>query len=562
MSELSFLLDNKSKKLIAIFKYTLENKEAFTFSLIREKLTEENLDNLFFPENSLHQLTKMCNESIDSFQLEIGELKDASCTIDISLDEMTATLLINPAFGGKPLMITDIKNSLKQAGIIYGVISDQEMEQRLQENASNFIIASGLIPIDGIDTQFVSLVPDIIERPQIEDDCICDFRNISSIVIVQEGDALMRRIPSVQGEKGYNVFGKLLNCYNGIEIPFSQNLQGVCIAPDDTDVLLSTLTGTATLIQHGIIVLPLLVVDEVSLKTGNIDFAGSVVVLGNVEAGMKISALNDVNIEGNVESASIECGGILTVYNFVQNSSLRANKNVFLQGGANSTKITSHASINVTFSEYSHIEAGLNITIGDFSLNSNLFAGNRIAVGQITSSRQNKKSIIGGIAWAMLEIKAKIIGVNTEVPTIISVGSNPNIQQRVDELDNLIAENDKKQKQINNLFEHINVQKSSNDEFKQADLQKKLKLNFAKLLSERESYDIEYLKLHENTEKLHLARVVADKNVHVGCEIQISGLAHKIREPLGQSIFRNIEGEITVTNKLSSLIRNAPSIKF
>jgi uncharacterized protein (DUF342 family) len=562
MSELSFLLDNKSKKLIAIFKYTLENKEAFTFSLIREKLTEENLDNLFFPENSLHQLTKMCNESIDSFQLEIGELKDASCTIDISLDEMTATLLINPAFGGKPLMITDIKNSLKQAGIIYGVISDQEMEQRLQENASNFIIASGLIPIDGIDTQFVSLVPDIIERPQIEDDCICDFRNISSIVIVQEGDALMRRIPSVQGEKGYNVFGKLLNCYNGIEIPFSQNLQGVCIAPDDTDVLLSTLTGTATLIQHGIIVLPLLVVDEVSLKTGNIDFAGSVVVLGNVEAGMKISALNDVNIEGNVESASIECGGILTVYNFVQNSSLRANKNVFLQGGANSTKITSHASINVTFSEYSHIEAGLNITIGDFSLNSNLFAGNRIAVGQITSSRQNKKAIIGGIAWAMLEIKAKIIGVNTEVPTIISVGSNPNIQQRVDELDNLIAENDKKQKQINNLFEHINVQKSSNDEFKQADLQKKLKLNFAKLLSERESYDIEYLKLHENTEKLHLARVVADKNVHVGCEIQISGLAHKIREPLGQSIFRNIEGEITVTNKLSSLIRNAPSIKF
>jgi uncharacterized protein (DUF342 family) len=562
MSELSFLLDNKSKKLIAIFKYTLENKEAFTFSLIREKLTEENLDNLFFSENSLHQLTKMCNESIDSFQLEIGELKDASCTIDISLDEMTATLLINPAFGGKPLMITDIKNSLKQAGIIYGVISDQEMEQRLQENASNFIIASGLIPMDGIDTQFVSLVPDIIERPQIEDDCICDFRNISSIVIVQEGDALMRRIPSVQGEKGYNVFGKLLNCYNGIEIPFSQNLQGVCIAPDDTDVLLSTLTGTATLIQHGIIVLPLLVVDEVSLKTGNIDFAGSVVVLGNVEAGMKISALNDVNIEGNVESASIECGGILTVYNFVQNSSLRANKNVFLQGGANSTKITSHASINVTFSEYSHIEAGLNITIGDFSLNSNLFAGNRIAVGQITSSRQNKKAIIGGIAWAMLEIKAKIIGVNTEVPTIISVGSNPNIQQRVDELDNLIAENDKKQKQINNLFEHINVQKSSNDEFKQADLQKKLKLNFAKLLSERESYDIEYLKLHENTEKLHLARVVADKNVHVGCEIQISGLAHKIREPLGQSIFRNIEGEITVTNKLSSLIRNAPSIKF
>lgn len=563
-SKLSFVLNRESKKLEAIFEPVFGDGEQFTIFLIRERLAEENLAHLFFPENSLYQLVKMCNHSTDPFQLEIGELKDASCAVEVSSDEMTATLVVSPAFGGKPLMLADIHNGLKQAGVIYGVISDQEIEQQLHDNVLDFVIALGLHPIDGIDTKFKSLVPDIVERPPIDDDGICDFRNMSSIVIVKEGEPVMRRVPAVQGEKGYNVFGKLLDCYHGVEVPFSQNQQGVCVSPDDQDVLLSTLTGTATLIPNGIIVLPVLVVDEVNLETGNIDFAGTVIVLGNVETGMKIYALNDVNIEGNVENASIECGGSLTVYNFVQNSHLKADKDVFLQGGANTTKITSHASVSVTFSEYSNIEAGLNIAISDFSLNSGLFAGNKIAVGQTKSLRKNKKSITGGIAWAMLEIKSTILGVNTEVSTIIKVGSDPHIQRRIDELNHLIAENDKEQGYIKKLLEHVKTQKflSSSDVIKQTDLQKKLKLNFAKLLSERESYDNEYLKLHENIERMEFARVVADRNVHVGCEIQISGVTHKVRDPLGQSIFRNTEGEIMVTNKLSSLIKNGASVRF
>lgn len=564
-SKLSFVLKPESKKLEAIFTPVFGDGEQFTTALIRERLAEENLAHLFFPENSLYQLAKMCNHSADPFQLEIGELKDASCAIKVSSDEMTATLVVSPAFGGKPLMLSDIHNSLKQAGVIYGVISDQEIEQQLQEkNLSDFVIASGLHPIDGTDTQFKSLVPDIVERPQIDDDGICDFRNLSSIVIVKEGDPVMRRVPAIQGEKGYNVFGKLLDCYHGIEVPFSQNQQGVCVAPDDQNVLLSTLTGTATLIPHGIIVLPVLVVDEVNLETGNIDFAGTVIVLGNVETGMKIYALDDVNVEGNVENASIECGGSLTVYNFVQNSHLKADKDVFLQGGANTTKITTHASVSVTFSEYSNIEAGLNIAISDFSLNSGLFAGNKITVGQTKSPRKTKKSITGGISWAMLEIKATMLGINTGVRTIIKVGSDPHIQRRLDELNNLISKNDRDQGYIKKLLEHVKTQKclSSSDETKQADLQKKLKLNFAKLLSERESYDNEYLKLYENIEKVDFARVVADRNVHAGCEIQISGVVHKVKDALGQSIFRNTEGEITVTNKLSSLIKNGASNSF
>lgn len=551
-SKLSFSLNRESKKLEAIFTPVFGDEGQFTASLIRERLAQENFADLFFPENSLYQLAKFCNHSTDSFQLEIGELRDASCEIVISSDEMTATLTVNSAFGGKPLTLADIHNTLKQTGIIYGVIPDQEIEQLLHENLPSFIIASGLHPIGGLDTQFKSLVPEMAEKAQIDDECICDFRDVSSIVIVKEGQRVMRRTPAIQGQNGYNVFGKFLDCYHGMEVYFSQNQQGVCVDPTDQNILLSTLTGTATLIPNGIIVLPVLIVESVNLETGNINFAGTVIVRGNVETGMKIYALNDVIVEGGVENASIECNGSLTVYNSVQNSHLAADKDILLKGGVNGTKVISHASVAVAFSEYSNIEAGLNIVICDFSLNSGLFAGNKITVG-LKGSR--KKSITGGIAWAMLEVKATTLGINTEVPTIIKVGSDPSIQRRLDELNNLISANDKELEYTNKLLDYVK-NPSFLDIAKQAELYRKLKLNLVKSLSERESYDNEYMKLCENMAMIEFARVTADRTVHVGCEIQISGVMYKVKDVLGQSTFRNKKGLITVTNKLSALIKN------
>lgn len=554
---LSFAFNPESKKLVATFTPISGNEIKFTVAYIQQRLSEENFSYLFFPANSLYQLARFCNHSADQFQLEIGELKDASCEVIVSTVAMSATLTISPAFGGKSLTLSDIHAALEEAGVVYGIMSDQEIEQRLQENCTNFEIAIGLHPIDGVDTKFQSLVPEMIERPEINDEDICDFRESSSLVIIQEHQPVMRRIPAVRGQEGYNVFGKLLDCYHGIEYFFSPNQQGVYNAPEDNNLLLSTLTGTATLIPNGIIVLPVLIVESVNIETGNINFAGTVIVRGDVETGMKIYALNDLTIEGCVENASLECGGVLTVSKSVQNSQLKADKDIFLRGGINTTKVVSHASVTVMFAEYSQIEAGLDIVICDFSLNSGLFAGNKIAVGRKGS---RKKSITGGIAWAMLEIKASILGVNTEVPTYVRVGSDPHIQRRIDELNHLISENDKEQGYIKKLLVHVVSKQGLSNE--QKELHKKLKLHLVKLLSERASYDNEYLKLHENMALMDFARVTADRQAHIGCEIQVSGIAYKVSETLGQSIFRNKEGKITMTNKLSNLIKNGASKSF
>lgn len=556
--KLSFLLNDESKKLLAVF-VPYDNQAKVTASIIQQQLTEKDFSHLFIPENRISQLIRLCNDATEPFQFEIGELKDASCEISVSSDGLTATLIATSHFGGRTLTLVDIHNALQQAKIVYGVISDQEIEimlERLElEKYINFVIANGFSQIDGTDTKFESLIPDAIEKfhdnPYGEEQDTVDFRECCSIVIIQEGQPVMRRIPATQGLEGYDVFGKVLTAYHGVDLPFSTNQQGVCIDPNNNELLLSTLIGTANLIPCGVIVLPVLTVESVSLETGNINFAGTVMVQGDIENGMTIYAMNDLIIEGNVENAHLECGGTLVVRGNMQNSNVKADGNVCLHGGMNASKVISHASVNVLFSEYSNVEAGLDITVCDYSLNSGLFASNKIVVGQKGAKR---KSLVGGITWAMLEIKAAVLGINTEVITDIRVGSDPHVQRRINELNELIAENDKEQGYIKKLIAHLSSKATLSTE--STNLNERLNLNLHKLISERGSYDKEFLKLYENMAMMEYARIQADRLVHVGCNIQISGITYKTKETLKQSVFRNKQGKITVTNKLSALIKN------
>lgn len=556
-NQLNFVLENKSKKLLAIFVPD-DNKAKVSAVILQQLLVKKNLSHLFIHETRLFQLAKLCNDAIESFQFEIGELKDASCDISISPDEMTATLTVTTHLGGQPITLTSIHDALQQAEIVYGILPDKEIKKILEpldtEKSITFIIAKGLESVDGTDAKFESLIPEppaysLDNESDEEEQKIIDFRAFSSIVVIEEGQAVMRRIPATQGQDGYNIFGKLQKAYHGVDLPFAIK-EGVCLDSDDNDLLRSTIVGTATLIPCGVSVHPVLVVKSVNFETGNINFAGTVIVQGDVENGMSVSAMDDLAIEGNVENARLECGGALTIHGNTQNSNLRADGDVYLQGGINTSKVISHGSVNVLFSEYSNIEAGLNIAAYDYSLNSGLFAGNKIVIGQKGAKR---KSLVGGIAWAMLEIKASILGINTEMRTDIRVGSDPYIERKINELDDLIAGNDMNQVHIKRLIDHLNANVAHSSD--RASLTERLNLNLHKLIVERESYDKELQTLNENMATMEYARVSAERQVNVGCIIQISGITYKTNEKLGQSVFRNKFGKITVTNKLSSLIR-------
>lgn len=53
--------------------------------------------------------------------------------------------------------------------------------------------------------------------------------------------------------------------------------------------------------------------EDVSLKTGNIDFNGTVIIRGDVPTGFSIKASGDILIDGLVEAAHIEAKGSVTI---------------------------------------------------------------------------------------------------------------------------------------------------------------------------------------------------------------------------------------------------------
>ncbi|MDD5229070.1 MAG: FapA family protein [Methylococcales bacterium] len=547
---LSFVLNEDSRQLDAIFVPNKTDKIKFTVALIKQWLSEENFLHLFISESSLFKLVHTCNTAVESFRIKLGELKDASCEITISEDEMTATLTFFPAFGGKTLTLGDVHRCLQQAGITYGLISDQKIEQFLNHNqASELIVAMGLLPVAGEDAKFESLIPQRVKEPCISEQGTVDYRNLGEIITVQEGQLVMRRIPAKPGQKGCNVFGDLIDYYHGLDIPFSSNKKGVYIDPNDNKCLCSELIGTPVLIPHGVIVLPVLTLKCVDFKSGNVSFSGGVVIKGDVENGMKVYALNDLVIEGNVENADLECGGCLTILGCVQNSRLKAGGNINLYGGVNASRAISHSSIETMFAEYSDIEAGVDITVCDYSLSSGLFAGNKITIGK----KGKRKSLVGGIAWAMLEVKASVFGTTTETITRIRVGSDPRIQKMIDELNNSLATNDNEQNRIKKLIVHIGSKEKSAELTK---LNNRLDCNLHKLVSEKEFYDKELAVLYDNLAMIQYAKVIAESRVNIGCEIQISQALLKTDKTLGRSVFRESRGEIHVVNKLQALLSN------
>ncbi len=556
-NRLGFILNEESRKLEAQFVPDKVDKFEFTVALVKQQLSEENFLHLFISESSLFQLVRTCNTATEPVQMEIGELRDASGEIIVSKDEMTATLIYSPAFGGKSLTLSDVHHCLQQASITYGVISDQEIEEILkQTQISEQIIAKGLPPVAGVDATFESLIPERVKEPCADEETV-NFRDLGEIVTVQEGQRVMRRIPAQAGQLGYNVFGNFIDCYHGEDIPFSSNKKGVYIDPDDSNYLCSEIVGTPVLIPNGIIVLPILTLKCVDLKSGNIRFTGGVNVQGDVESEMNVYALNDLVIEGNVENATLECGGSLTVFGSIQNSRLKADGDVYLHGGINASRVISHGSIEVMFAEHSDVEAGIDITVCDYALNSGLFAGNKITVGQ----KGKRKSLVGGIAWAMLEVKAAVFGIPTENKTIIRVGSDPHIQKKLDELNNALLTNDKEQNRVKKLLEYIHTKKEKVTESTEltelTNLNERSELTLHKLISESEIYNKELTMLYDNLAMIKYAKIIAERRVNIGSEIRISQALLKTDKPLGRSVFRENRGEIEVVSKLSALLSNS-----
>jgi uncharacterized protein (DUF342 family) len=274
-------------------------------------------------------------------------------------------------------------------------------------------------PEHGRDGWFEPLVPEVRSRaPRVDETGHTDYRDLGEILVVHPGDALMRRHAPAAGRDGATLLGETVPARPGKEVMFAANLPGTASDADDPDLLRAAIAGQPVVVRGGMIVEPVFKAATVDTASGNIDFDGSVVIKGDVAAGMTVRATGDIEIGGVVERATLEAGGSIVIKG-------GAIGELGHKGGGDS-RLRCDGCFNAAYAQQAVIEAGDSIFIDDMAMQCALTAINHVRVGN-----RKRGHIIGGTVQATLSIAAKVIGSPNRVRTHLEVGVNPLMHQQL-----------------------------------------------------------------------------------------------------------------------------------
>ena len=352
----------------------------------------------------------------------------AGIVIDISRDQMIVTVRYDTSKGKKLPTVDDIKAALAEKDVVFGI--KEEAIVKGVQSLTPFVVAEGKQVQHGENAK-IERKFDLTQknRPKIDEYNRADYKDMGLFVLAKKGDLLAVRIPQTEGTPGTNVFGAEVAPRPGRPIPIPQ---GKNTEVRNDNELYATIDGQIVDSTRKIDVDPHLDINSsVGAGTGNINFVGGVSIRGNVEAGFMVKATGDIEIGGMVNGAVVE------------------GRNITIKGGINGQNkghIKATENVQAMFAENAVVEAGRDIILTDVALHSQLRAGNMVFV------EEKRGMITGGSIAASEEIRCKMAGNAAAVVTKMSVGIDPTIQQRYQEICRECKEDRGRLKQITQML--------------------------------------------------------------------------------------------------------------
>ncbi|AJE04288.1 FapA family protein [Geobacter pickeringii] len=537
---LTFSLEG-GQKLLASYTPADGEKSPFTIGAIKQAFLASGYADHFIFDNALEELLTRCNTITQPFTVAIGERRDGTFAIRCSHDGVEAYLIIAPPWGGTPVSLDQVRRGLTEKKIVTGV-RHAEIEAAVASGRPQEILAaSGCPPEPGTDGELISLLPEVKERiPRCAgEDGIVDYRNLGELVSVAAGTPLMRRIPPVPGTVGESVFGKEIPPPPVADVQFAQNPSGAEISPDDPNLLVAAIAGQPVLAKDCVTVEPVLTMKSVDLSSGNLSFIGSIVVTGDITAGMTVQASGDISVGGVVEAAKVEAGGNIEVNGGIIGQGEVRNARGEL--GEETARVSAKGSVTALFTENAVVTAGSDILVQGFVMQSELSAGNRIAVGEEGSQ---KGHIIGGSCQAVNRIQAITLGSHAGVHTMVCVGVDPTVREKFSTVKLKLQEKERELDEITKKLSYFteNPAKALPNQVEKTRLDReKLATAVAELSGEKK-------RLQKRLERVANAQITVERSVLSGVIISIGTKALQIVEDLGPTTFRLEEGEIVVSS--------------
>jgi uncharacterized protein (DUF342 family) len=368
-------------------------------------------------------LVKEVVKQASSDYVRVGEYisnpaNDALITVEITDQEMRAHVILSPPGpGGSDLSKDSMLAFLRNNRVIHGVMDSalQELEDKPRYREP-IPVAEGSKPQNGRDSYVQYNFETDKNKHQLREaaDGRVNFKELGLIQNVVAGQPLARKLPPEAGQPGRTVTGKVIPARNGKDIPtpLGRNVH----MGDDGATLIADINGLVTFISGKINVEEIFTVPaDVDLKTGNVMFLGTVIVMGNVEDGFSVKASGNIEVRGSVGKCEIVAEGDIIIHQGMAGKgggSIQAGKNVWSK-----------------FIENASVEAGENVIVSDGLINTTIVANKKIIC------QGKRAAIVGGKYRACEEINAKTLGSpvgGTE--TILEVGYDPKSKAKMDQL--------------------------------------------------------------------------------------------------------------------------------
>lgn len=341
--------------------------------------------------------------------------------VTVSKNKLEAQLDINEEklHTAKDVNVTyeKLKQLLQNKRIVYGINHAKltEIAERFSPEMFPVTIARGVDKEDGKDGE-INYVYD--RNTKVDRSENWDFRDVMRIPTVKAGEKIAEYIPPTKGKEGISVHGEKINPRPG-KRPLLRPGKNVIFREEDSSFYAQE-QGQITEKRNKIHVYTVYEVPEsISMKIGNIDFAGSVIIRGDVPSGFTIKATGDIKIFGIVEAAKIIADGSIYI-----SEGMAGLKEGILQAGED---------VHIGYINQGNVRAGNSILVENSILHSECSA-----VNDIICKRGN---IIGGSLSAGNSIIGKDVGNRLNTLTHLSFGVEKNVYEEQQQIEKEIKAN-------------------------------------------------------------------------------------------------------------------------
>ena len=331
---------------------------------------------------------------------EKKEAVDGCVEISFDPEGNTANMILHrPHNGGRPITVQGVMAELARKGITTG-IDDIDVKDMVDGKVYDtpICVARAIPPKRGENGRIVyRFEKQRGPKPKYDEFGIADFRELDLIVPIKKGQVIADITPPTPGEPGVNIFGKAIKPEPGV-MPNITVGKNTLMTADGRNIVAACsghiIYGTGCFNVEDTVT----VKSDLDISVGNINFNGDVLIKGNVMEGFSIKAGRNVRIEGTVFSSSITAGG-----------------NIIINGGALNSKLECEGDVSVGFCENSNIRSAGKVESSQFAFCTVFCYGELIAKGR-------NGVITGASITCMKKVSAGVIGAEKYTSTEINIG--------------------------------------------------------------------------------------------------------------------------------------------